>query len=154
MGYHVTVLGDERYSGAEDRSNGEQFSERFGIEQTEAWWRMWNTYLGCDSHKPSLQSVVGCWTKDELVAKVHEVADWRKVRSCDSGTSDRPWCGNCWKCGSTKFLLQAQGQPHEFIPELTPELLNKMRAEYADYLRGVDPLRSTGILTDVAYLLK
>jgi hypothetical protein len=155
LGAQITVLGDERYTGDEDRSAGEFFSSRFAIEQTEMWWRAWNNYLSADSSQPSVQSVVGCWTKEELFHKAIETANWSALESCNNSSGPGQWCGDCWKCGVTYLWLKHVRSPQaDQIPAPTERLRQQMLAEYQDYLNGRDLFRSTGILTPVLYLLK
>jgi hypothetical protein len=150
MGYATTYIGDERYSGDEDRAKGESFSNRFAIEQTESWWRMWNAYIG---YEHSVMSLVGVWEKSELIAKAARHLDMTKVESCFNYTPQVPWCGDCWKCGVVKIHLVKNHLPHNFIPKLSDGLLAKMRKEYEDYKRGDDFMRSTGSLETVVDLL-
>jgi len=147
MGYAVTCIGDERYSGSiEDRSQGEHFSDRYAIEQTESWWRMWNAYVGPYN---SVISLVGVWTKPELIVKASKLGHMPNILSCFNTKPERPWCGECWKCASIKLVLDHNRLDSSFIPDTPPAYLEKIRSEIDDYKRGIDPFRSTGMLEGI-----
>ncbi len=147
MGIQVAFIGDERFSGEEDRSIGESFSSRYCIEQTESWWRMWNNYVAPFN---SIQSLVGIWHKDELITKVSELeGGLQHISSCHAARPGKLWCGDCWKCFLTKQVLVYKGLPHDFI-QLTKEAEAAGAAKYERYLTtGEDEYRSCGVLDRV-----
>lgn len=141
LGLGTTFIGDERYSGHSDT-----LSHADAIEQTEWWWRAWNKYLGA-SH--SIQSVCGAMHKDDIVLAVTTNTPIEKIGSCDlKDTAVGGWCGSCWKCCSTAYILWAYRGQLPFA--VTKAGVDQMLAEWMDYrIKGTDRFRSLGLLDRV-----
>lgn len=142
LGFATTFIGDEKYSG-----HSITFSHRNAIEQTEWWWRAWNRYLG---PRNSIQSVAGAMHKDDIVMAVTSSTPVENIGSCDhTDTTVNGWCGGCWKCVSTAYILWANGQSS--CIEVTEAGLDKALAEQRKYYEtGADQFRSLGLLDRVS----
>lgn len=142
LGFAVTMIGDERFSG-----RATTFSHAVGIEQTEWWWRAWNDYIGPVS---SIQSVCGAMHRDDVVNTVLASTPLDQIGSCNkAGTAKGGWCGSCWKCCSTAYIVWAY---HGTIPfYVSADAVEQTLADQAAYHeRGVDKFRSLGLLDRVA----
>lgn len=142
IGAATTFIGDEKFSGPATQ----QFSTPDAIEQTEWWWRTWNNYLG---PRNSIQSVTGAMHKDSIVLAATSVRPLHEIGSCDHKDSlPDGWCGTCWKCISTAYVLWANGRDHT-IP-VTKQGLDATADEYMTYrIHGTDQFRSLGLFDRV-----
>lgn len=149
LGWGCTFIGDERYSGPQNNEPHDTFSHPISIEQTEAWWRLWNSYIAPQN---TIQSVVGRWHKDELLLKTVADHGVDNLAYCDDASVAGQRCGNCWKCVSSAYILYAHGVlGSSALPrELTKAALDKALKEYTDYKgTGSDLFRSLGVLDRV-----
>lgn len=142
LGFACTFIGDEKYSG----TSVDTFSHRQGIEQTEWWWREWNKYLGPQN---SIQSVCGAMHKDDIVLAVTSNRSPQFIGSCDhKDTVEGGWCGDCWKCCSTSYILWAHRGSSEI--SASRKGINQMITELEQYRStGADLFRSVGLLERV-----
>jgi hypothetical protein len=154
LGYANTIIGIEESSSLIGSSvnrlwGGYEPTGDFlgsNYEQTDSWLHDWGKYASpC-----TIQSVVSCWHKDELLKKVIDLGKLGDVRSCENTLPENEWCGRCWKCFVIKVLLDYLGEPCKF--KLEPGTVEKFNREYQVYREtGIDPLVRYGILDRIGY---
>lgn len=150
LGYANTVIGIEELSfseklltlyGVDKLAVQNNCTDPAAIEQMDEWMHRWCIYA-----KPAaVQSVVCCWHKDELFAKLAEKGDLQRLRSCDAVTEAGQWCGHCYKCFCIWSIGQARNIPTPFV-RLAATILQDYQDEYRQFLlTGYDPYVSLGL---------